>query len=57
MGTNGPLPKRFFDGVRWSHADTLSDVKAKTVGGYTELRTLTDVDDLKALRQLRMSQR
>lgn len=57
MGTNGPLPSGFFNGVRWSHAETLSDVKARTSGDYAELRTLTDVDDLKALRQLRRSQR
>jgi glycosyltransferase A (GT-A) superfamily protein (DUF2064 family) len=57
MGTNGPIPRRFFDGVRWSHAKTLADVKARTSDDYAELRTLTDVDDLKALRQLRKSQR
>lgn len=53
MGTNGPLPRGFFEGVRWSHAETLADVKARTSGDYAELRKLTDVDDLKALRQLR----
>ncbi|MEP4053320.1 MAG: DUF2064 domain-containing protein [Litorimonas sp.] len=57
MGTRGPLKPGFFKGVRWSHAETLSDVKVGTNGDYTELRTLTDVDDLKALRQLRRSQR
>ena len=55
MGANGPLPKGFFEGVRWSHAKTLRDVKSKTDGNYIDLRTLTDVDDLKALRQLRQS--
>lgn len=57
MGTNGPLLRRFFDGVRWSHAKTLADVKARTNGDYADLRTLTDVDDLKALRLLRQSRR
>lgn len=57
MGTNGPLRRGFFDGVRWSHAQTLADVKSRTEGEYAELRTLTDVDDLKALRQLQQSQR
>ena len=57
MGTNGPIPRSFFDGVRWAHAKTLADVKARTSDDYAELRTLTDVDDLKALRQLRKSQR
>ena len=55
MGTRGPLPLGFFDGVRWSHDETLADVKARTNGNYAELRTLTDVDDLKALRLLRRS--
>jgi len=57
MGTKGPLPRGFFDDVRWSHAKTLSDVKAQTDGNYADLRTLTDVDDLKALRSLRKSRR
>ena len=55
MGTRGPLPRGFFDGVRWSHDETLADVKARTNGNFSELRTLTDVDDLKALRLLRRS--
>lgn len=53
LGANGPLRRGFFDGVRWSHAETLSDVKARTGGSFAELRTLVDVDDLKALRHLR----
>lgn len=57
MGTNGPLRRGFFDGVRWSHSETLSDVKARTYGDYAELRTLIDLDDLTALRQLRELQR
>jgi len=56
MGANGPLPTGFFEGVRWSHAQTLADVKARTNGDYAELRTLIDVDDLMALRQVRQSQ-
>lgn len=55
MGARGPLRRGFFDGVRWSHDETLADVKARTGGDYAELRTLTDVDDLKALRLLRRS--
>lgn len=57
MGTNGPLPRGFYNGVRWSHARTLSDVKERTQGDYAELRILTDVDDLKALRLVRRSPR
>ncbi len=55
MGTNGPLPKGALEGVRWSHEETLSDVKSRIDGSYHDLRTLTDVDDLKALRLLRSS--
>jgi len=57
MGANGPLRPDFFDGVRWSHPDTLSDVADRTDGAFGVLRTLTDVDDLKALRQLRSAKR
>ena len=57
MGAQGPLPQGFFDGVRWSHEKTLSDVMDKTDGTYGVLRTLTDVDDLKALRLLKQSRR
>ena len=55
MGARGPLHPDFFDWVRWSHDETLADVKARTNGDYAELRTLTDVDDLKALRLARRS--
>lgn len=55
MGANGPLPYWFFDGVRWSHDETLADVKARAGEDFAELRTLTDVDDLKALRLMRRS--
>ena len=53
MGANGPLRPGFFDGVRWSHEKTLEDVKKRTNGSFASLRVLTDVDDLKALRQSR----
>ncbi len=53
MGAMAPLHRRFFDDVRWSHEKTLEDVIAKTNGSYGKLRVLTDVDDLKALRQSR----
>lgn len=57
MGARGPLPLGFFDGVRWSHEATLSDVKSRTNGSFRDLRTLTDVDDLAALRAYRRSSR
>lgn len=53
MGAQGPLQRNFFNDVRWSHAQTLSDVKARTGGDYALLRELTDVDDLTALRAYR----
>ncbi len=55
MGTNGPLPVDFFEGVRWSHAETLSDITARTDGTFAVLRMLTDVDDLTALQAYRQS--
>ncbi len=53
MGMNGPVKPTVFDNVRWSHEDTLSDVKANIDGSVHHLRTLIDVDDLKALQALR----
>ncbi len=53
MGANGPLNPRIFDYVRWSHEATLSDIKARIDGNIAVLRTLTDVDDLKALQAYR----
>jgi len=53
MGGNGPLKPSIFDNVRWSHEQTLSDIKARIDGDIAVLRTLTDVDDLEALRAYR----
>ena len=53
MGMHGPVKSTVFDKVRWSHAKTLNDVKANIKGSVQDLRTLIDVDDLKALRALR----
>ncbi|MEP1229350.1 MAG: TIGR04282 family arsenosugar biosynthesis glycosyltransferase [Litorimonas sp.] len=55
MGANAPLRPSTFDHVRWSHEDTLSDIKARIDGDIAVLRTLTDVDDLKALQAYRQS--
>ena len=49
MGAWGPLPPTTFDGVRWSSEHTLADMRVR-VGDVAVLRTLTDVDDLAALR-------
>lgn len=53
MGANGPLRQNFFKNVRWSHEQTLADVTERAEGSIATLRTLTDVDDLKALRHYR----
>jgi rSAM/selenodomain-associated transferase 1 len=53
MGMTGPVKPSVFDNVRWSHDETLNDVEANIDGSVTHLRTLIDVDDLKALRLLR----
>ncbi len=55
LGLKAPAPAGLFDGVRWSHTQTLSDLEARMRAlGLTriaQLRTLRDVDeagDLKA---------
>ena len=53
MGMNGPVKPTVFNNVRWSHEDTLKDVETNIDGPVHHLRTLIDVDDLKALRALR----
>ena len=53
MGMKAPIKADVFENVRWSHVDTLSDIEANIDGSVHHLRTLIDVDDLKALRALR----
>jgi len=53
MGMNGPVPEHVFKNVRWSHEDTLSDIEANISGEVARLRTLIDVDNLKALQAVR----
>jgi len=53
IGTQGPARADLFEDVRWSHADTLSDMESRLNGRVSKLRTLIDVDDLKALRARR----
>ena len=53
IGTQGPARPDLFENVRWSHDKTLSDMQARFDGRVTKLRTLIDVDDLKALRARR----
>ena len=54
MGAHAPLRPQIFDNIRWSHEQTLSDMRAK-FGDVTVLRTLTDVDDLAALKQSKLT--
>ena len=53
MGMRGPISADIFNNVRWSYEDTLSDIERNIDGSVHHLRTLIDVDDLKALRALR----
>lgn len=50
IGTLGPARRDLFENVRWSHAQTLTDMTAQFNGRVTKLRTLIDVDDLAALK-------
>ena len=55
IAARGPLSGSTFEGVRWSHPDTLADMAANMAanmpGRVAYLQTLTDVDDLTSLRQ------
>lgn len=55
IGAQGPLPESVFDNVRWSSEWTLDDVKRNIQGRVAELRTLTDIDDINALKAYRRS--
>lgn len=57
MGGHSPLGLDTFKDVRWSHERTLSDMRARIDGNIAQLRTLTDVDDLKALSAYRAALR
>lgn len=50
IGINGPARPDLFEHVRWSHAETLVDMRARFGFDVPQLRTLIDVDDAKALR-------
>lgn len=49
IAANAPLPQSVFEGVRWSHASTLSDLEGKLRAAGLDriwhLRTLQDVDE------------
>jgi len=52
MGAKAPLPSHVFEGIRWSSEHTLTDIQSK-LGKTAVMRTLTDVDDLAALKASR----
>ena len=54
MGAQGPLDTNTFEGVRWSTEYTLSDLKKNLSGEIVLIRTLTDVDNLAALKLWRV---
>lgn len=53
MGLRKPAPKTLFENIRWSSENALSDVATNLDGPAAFLRTLIDVDDADALRQVR----
>lgn len=53
IGAFGPVKSSVFDDVRWSTEHALTDMARNMGHKPTYLRTLTDVDDLKALRAVR----
>lgn len=55
IGANGPLPNSVFDNVAWSSETALEDVKRNVRGRVVDLRTLTDIDDIDALKGYRLS--
>lgn len=57
MGLNGPAKLGVFENIRWSTQHALADVEKNLTGRVHYLRTLTDVDDAKALAQVRRAAR
>ncbi|MEE9346952.1 MAG: TIGR04282 family arsenosugar biosynthesis glycosyltransferase [Robiginitomaculum sp.] len=55
IGVNGPVEAKIFDGARWSTEYALADVAKNIKGECAYLRTLIDVDDVKALAKLKAS--
>ena len=53
IGMNGRVDRSVFDGVNWSTQTALSDVAANIDAECCYLRTLIDVDDIKALKAVR----
>lgn len=55
IGTMGPIKPEVFENVRWSTEDALEDMAGNLKQTPHYLRTLTDVDDLEALKAVRKS--
>lgn len=53
IGLNGPAKRGLFDDIRWSTSQALADMADNISGSIHRLRTLTDVDDARALAQVR----
>ena len=54
MGLRRPAKPGLFNNIRWSSENALADVAANIDGPTAYLRTLIDVDDARALRQVRI---
>ncbi|WP_017930041.1 TIGR04282 family arsenosugar biosynthesis glycosyltransferase [Robiginitomaculum antarcticum] len=55
IAANGPVDSALFENIAWSTDTALADVQRNCVGRVAYLRTLIDVDDIEALRQVRQS--
>jgi len=53
IGARGPVPAEIFDSVAWSTETAMSDIERNVNGDIAYLRTLTDIDDIDALREYR----
>lgn len=53
IGAMGPLRPSVFENIRWSTQHTLADMEKNLPQKPSYLQTLTDVDDLKALKTVR----
>lgn len=53
IGAKGPVAPEIFDNVAWSTETAMSDIERNVKGDIAYLRTLTDIDDIDALRSYR----
>jgi len=57
IGAKGPVAPDIFDNVAWSTETAMSDIERNVKGDIAYLRTLTDIDDIEALRDYRRGER